>query len=78
MTRHATPSEPQGWIDPTTARVVLGVVSLALAVFVAWDAYRQTGDIEFAARLALMAALSLWLVYRLALWVTRFLRRRGN
>ena len=75
MARKPPPSEPQGWIDPATGRTILFVVALALAVFVGWDAYRQTGDWSFTIRLALMAALSLWLIYRLALWVTRALRR---
>ena len=75
MARKSSSPKPQGWIDPATGRAILFGLSLALAAFVAWDAYRQTGDGSFTVRLALMAALSLWLVYRLALWVTRGLRR---
>ncbi len=64
-----------GWLSPAAGRRILVGVLLLLALFVGFDAYRQTGDWAFTLRLAGMAVISVWLVYRLALWTTRLLRR---
>ncbi len=75
----SAPSSSSGWLDPRTGRRILALVMAGLALFAAWDAYRQTGDGWFALRLATLAALSVWLAFRLALWAMRLLHRlRGE
>jgi len=66
-----------GWIPPITGLKIITATSLALMAFVGWQSYHQTGDPTTSTRLAVIAGISIWVVFGFVLLMTKLIRSRS-
>ncbi len=71
-------SSHPGWIPPMTGLKIMTLTSLALMLFVGWQTYHQTGDMAVTTRLAVIAGISIWVIFGFVLVMTKLIRSRST